>query len=141
MPRRPNHTLIKRNRSYDVTEAAAALQVTPHTVRGWLKQGLRTVTEKPPHLILGCDLRDFLQRRTRETRCAMTDGQFFCLTCKAPREPAGRMVDVVAQLGRTLRLVALCSECGRVCNRMIGPAQLPDYARLFDLVSKGGPQA
>ena len=38
--RRPNWRRIKLHRNYTVEEAADALGKHPHTVRGWLKEGL-----------------------------------------------------------------------------------------------------
>lgn len=55
-------TLIEGIKFYKIPEAAHALQVTPQTVRAWIKQGrIKSQRIGRPILITEYNLREFLQ--------------------------------------------------------------------------------
>jgi excisionase family DNA binding protein len=55
-------TVIEGIKFYTIPETAQALQVTPQTVRAWIKQGrLKSQRIGRPILITERNLRDFLQ--------------------------------------------------------------------------------
>ena len=59
-----------------------------------MKAGLTTCDGKRPMLILGCELRAYLQaRRNRRTSGPASLGKFYCVRCRAPKAPAGDMAD------------------------------------------------
>ena len=94
-----------------------------------------------PFLILGSDLRDFLEVRRAKARVPLTGKQLFCLSCKAARKPMGLMVDYHDQSAKTGRLVGLCEACGGTCNRMISRTDLSLFRAIFDVACKDGPRA
>ncbi len=61
--RHPNHRLVKIHRSYTVEDAAKVLGKHKNTVRNWFKDGLATIDNKRPMLILGQDLVAFIKKR------------------------------------------------------------------------------
>ena len=66
--RHPNHRHVKIHRSYTVEEIAKMLGKHKNTVRIWVKDGLPTIDDKRPMLILGHDLVEFIKkRRTKNT--------------------------------------------------------------------------
>ena len=107
------------------------------TVRSWVKQGLPAMTAQRPFLILGDDIRDFLQKRRVKARTTLGLSQFLCLTCKQGRAPLGMMVDVIPQTAKTARLVALCGTCESTCNRIVSRAALPQLTLIFDIGCTG----
>lgn len=57
-------TVIEGIRFYTIPETAKALQVTPQTIRSWIKQGkLRSQRIGRPILITENNLREFLQTK------------------------------------------------------------------------------
>ena len=53
MGKRVNPMAVKANATYDVSEAARALSVTPATIRDGIKDGMEAMTSSRPHLLLG----------------------------------------------------------------------------------------
>ena len=141
MARRPNHRAIRSARTYTIDEASWALGVSVGTIRNWVKAGLPIMKTQRPFLILGEDLRDFLQARAPSGKVVLQSDQFYCLTCKAARKPFGNLVDCIPQSLTTARLMGLCESCGRTCNRMISRSQIGQFGQMFDLAMRDGQTA
>ncbi len=85
---------LKSHRNYTVEEVARVLGVARGTVRHWTKKGLRFVTEQRPRLIRGDDLLEFLTKlKAPKQRCQLHE--CYCFKCRAPREPALRMAEII----------------------------------------------
>lgn len=138
MARRPSARRIRAARTYTVEEAAETLGVSTGTIRAWVRTGLPLMRAQRPFLILGDALRHFLAARATGAKVALQPGQLYCFTCKAGREPMGRMVDCLTQTATTARLVGLCGHCGGTCNRMVSRARIDQFAAIFDLAFKDG---
>ena len=111
--RRPSVRRVKRLRSYDVAEAARAVGVTPATVRGWRKSGLKPVEGMRPAIFRGVDLIAFLQSReaARKT-CAPA--------CPKPQLIGGGRGPGVA------RLMAEAEAQLRLARPQVPPPRAPD---------------
>lgn len=133
MIRRGRAKRIKRHRSYEVTEAAETLGVTPQTVRLWTKQGLPIIDDQRPHLILGEAIKDFLQARETTRRRSLALGEFYCLRCKAPTSSALGRADFVSYTATTGRLETFCALCEGPCGRMVSRADLPRWAGILEI--------
>jgi len=119
MARRVGTARIKVHLNYEIAEAAEVTGVTPQTVRQWIRQGLPALTEKRPYLILGWQLKAFLKARETGRRRPLQDGEFFCLSCKAPRRAALGMTETaVRQDGRSV-LKGFCADCETLCLRLM----------------------
>lgn len=141
MPKLPNPRAIRASRSYTILEAADALNVSVGTVRSWVRQGLRVLNGQRPFLLLGSDLRAFIEARRARGKRTLGANELFCLSCKAPRKPYGMMVDLFLQTPKTGRLVGLCEVCGGTCNRMIGTKSLPQISVIFDVATRAASEA
>jgi hypothetical protein len=109
---RPNPRLAKTHRSYTVEEVATLFGVHRNTVRAWVKAGLQTVDNRRPTLVLGSHLSSFLrERRERDKRPCRLD-QIYCMRCRAPSTPAGRMVIYQPLTPSTGNLIGRCPDCG-----------------------------
>ena len=91
--RHPNHRLVKIHRSYTVEEIAKLFGIHKNTVRHWVKEGLATVDDKRPMLILGHVLIAFLQARRVKNKQTCKPGELYCVRCRAPKSPAGDMAE------------------------------------------------
>lgn len=114
MPKKYNPNLPKIHRSYTVSEIAELFGVHKNTVREWLKQGLATADKNRPALILGSELRSFLQltRRKHKRRCKL--GELYCMSCREPRMPAGGMLDYEPASHSKGSVTGLCAVCDSI---------------------------
>ncbi len=105
------------HRSYSVAEAANRFDVHRNTVRNWIKHGLPVVKTSSGLLILGRDLREFLERRQARRQRKCGPGTLYCLKCREPRRPRPASVAVVQVTATTANVAALCEACGSRMHR------------------------
>jgi hypothetical protein len=115
--RRINPRLIKLHRPYSVEEVARTLGVHKNSVRGWIKGGLTTVDRSRPVLILGHELRSYLESKRKSAKRPCPPGTLYCFKCRLPRAPAMGMVEAICQNATTGNLSAICEVCGTMMHR------------------------
>ena len=115
--RRINPRPIKIHRAYSADEAARALGVHKNSVRGWIKKGLPVVDGGRPVLILGDELRGYLERQRKARKRPCPPGTIYCFKCREPRRPALGMVEYVSGNGAAGNLTALCETCDTMLFR------------------------
>ena len=137
--RHPNPRLAKIHRSYTVDEVARLFDVHRNTVRQWVKHGLPTNDGRRPILILGRDLVAFLRARRAKNKQSCQPGEIYCVRCRAPRSPAGGMVDY-EPVTRTLgTLIAMCSACETMIYRRVSLAKLEQVRGGLDVTMPKAP--
>lgn len=128
-----NPNLAKINRSYTVEEAADLYGVFKGTVRAWIKAGLPVLDDKRPMLILGGDLAAFHQARRTKNKQKCKSGEIYCVSCRAPKAPAGNMADYRIVTGKIGNLQAICPDCDRIINRCVSLAKLEQVCGNLDI--------
>lgn len=114
--RRFDPQLVKKNLSYSIEELAAVLAVHRNTITHWMRSGLLPIDEGRPVLFRGEAVRRFLLRR-REAKARCGKGEFYCMHCKAVRQPAGVVVSGRSKTGHLIRS-ATCAACGHKVSRL-----------------------
>lgn len=122
--RRPNPRLAKINRSYTVEEAARLYEVHRNTIRAWIAGGLATSAGKRPFLILGIDLRQYLETKRRAAKKPCKPGEVYCVRCRVPRRPAGGFADLIVRSATTGDLEAICPVCETLIFRRVSLSRL-----------------
>ena len=117
------------------------LNAAPQTVRGWIKDGLPVLFTQRPMLILGFELKAYLDNRQETAKQPTVLGEMYCMSCRKPRKPLGMMADYVPKTTTTGRLEALCGVCEGVCIRFTSKASLPDLSRILDIATNDNRQA
>lgn len=120
--RRSSAKAIKGHRSYRVDEAARVTGTSRATVRRWIKNGLPTVRDVWPFLILGSDLADYIRKKPNRKTCQ--PAECFCLKCREPRKPASDMADYLPMTNTGGNLRAMCDVCGTLMHKRISLATL-----------------
>lgn len=128
--KRPSSRLVKSHRNYTVDDVANLLDVAKGTVRRWIKNGLPCIDDQRPLLILGNDLRDYLDSRKRARQeCQLHE--CYCLKCKKPRSPALDMADFIVLTPTNGNLRALCPECSKLMYKRLSKVNLPAVQQLL----------
>jgi hypothetical protein len=122
--RRIDPRRIKIHRNYTVEEAAEVIGTHKNTVRLWIKQGLPPADERLPTLILGKELRAFLENRKVRRKHRLAPGQFYCFKCRAQKTPYAGLADYVATSATLGNMKGLCPDCGTIMNRRTSLAKL-----------------
>ena len=131
--RRPNYRLVKIHRNYTVEEIAKLFGIHKNTVRHWIKEGLETINDKRPILILGPVLKEFLQTRRLKNKQTCKPGELYCLRCRTPKLPAGKMADYTPVTEKFGNLVAICPDCNTIMNRRVSMARIGEFEGKVDI--------
>jgi hypothetical protein len=131
--RHPNPRLAKIHRNYTVEEVAGLFGVHRNTVREWVKRGLPTNDDRRPILILGRDLASFLRARRAKNKRTCKPGEIYCVRCRAPKTPAGEMVDYQPVTKTLGNLIAICSDCEAMMYRHVSLAKLEQVRGKLDI--------
>lgn len=109
----------------EVNDAAKMLGIHKNTVKQWIKTGgLPALTDCRPHLVLGRDLKRFLEKRQEARRRPCGAGQLYCMKCRAPRRAAGDLLDYVSLSPKTGNLKGICGVCDTFIYRRIARAKI-----------------
>ena len=127
----PNPNLARKHRTYSIVELSEALDVHYHTVRKWVRMGLRPIDDGLKMYFRGEDVRAFLIALRKRTKSPCPPGTIYCLPCRAPKAPAQGLVEYRALSPRRGLLVGICPSCDRLMHRSTGPAQVPRLIELF----------
>jgi hypothetical protein len=122
--RHPNPRLIKIHRNYSVEDIARLFSIHKNTVRSWLKQGLTAIDDRRPTLILGRELLRFLQQRRQRAKQSCGAGRIFCIACRAPKVPAGKIADCIPTSPLAGNLCGICPDCNRLIYRRVNLAKI-----------------
>ncbi len=122
----PNPYHVKIHRNYTIEDVAALFQLHKNTVRSWVKQGLPVIDTNRPMLILGSDLREYLQSKRKAKKATCKPNELYCVSCKAPKEPALSMAEFKAINEQIGRLIGLCPTCDSVMNKFVSQSKLPE---------------
>jgi hypothetical protein len=131
--RHPNHRLVKIHRNYTVEEIAHLFDKHKNTVRHWVKEGLATIDDKRPMLVLGHVLVAFLQDRRVKNKQTCRSGELYCVRCHAPKSPAGDMVEYTPVTEKLGNLIAICPDCNALMNRRVSLAKIGQVSSKMEI--------
>lgn len=131
--RQPNPRLVKIHRSYTVEDIADLFGIHTNTVRQWIKAGLPTLDDRRPMLVLGAELRAFLQARQARKKHSCAPGQMYCLRCRVPRFPWGGMADYRPVSEKVGDLSGICPDCNFTMHRLVSIAKLDEVRGEMDI--------
>ncbi|SFN73740.1 hypothetical protein SAMN04487859_1087 [Roseovarius lutimaris] len=136
MAKRLSARRVKIHRQYTYDSAADAVGVTAHTVRAWRPAGLAVLDSQKPHLILGIELKRFVESRASKKSYKLAPDEFYCMSCRAPRTPYGAMADYVPFNPARGRLVALCGVCEASCNKFVSLKMCGELAKTLTIATR-----
>lgn len=119
---------IRQSRSYTYAELANLTGKCEATVRGWGKEGMHVLNEHKPHLVIGSDAKEFLNKRFHANKQNLAIGEVQCFTCRDRRSLEPGLAEFTRNGPNGWRLVGLCSVCGNICNRIVKKDEIPLHA-------------
>lgn len=138
--RTPNHRLVKIHRSYTVEEIARLFGHHKNTVRHWIREGLPTLDDRRPMLLLGRDLVFFLKARRAKNKQTCGPGELYCVRCRSPKQPAGGMVEYSPITEKYGNLIAICPDCHAIMNRRVSLSRIGEFEGKVDIILPQGLQ-
>lgn len=141
MSKRANPMAVKGALTYDICEAARALDKSPATIRNWIKDGLPAMTSCKPYLILGADIRDYLRAKYQASKSPLAPNELYCLSCRVGRRPVDMSVVSFANTSQTTRLQGVCACCGARASRLISNTKRDEFAETFQFKSNANSDA
>jgi hypothetical protein len=141
MSKRANPMAVKAALTYDICEAAKALDKSPATIRNWIKDGLPAMTSCKPYLISGADIRDYLRAKYQASKSPLAPDELRCLSCRAGRRPLDMSVVAYPNTPKTTRLHGVCVCCGGRASRIISNAKYHEFAQTFQIESNANSDA
>jgi hypothetical protein len=109
-----------------------------NTVRNWVKDGLTTIDDKRPMLILGSDLVEFIKKRRAKNKQSCKPGELYCVRCRLPRFPAGDMAEYSPVTDKFGNLIAICPDCDSIMNRRVSLARIEEICGNLDITFPKG---
>ncbi len=112
---------IKMRYSYTYSEIETLFGVSGDTVKFWVRSGLeRLDTQSLPRLVLGKNLKTFLQKQQQKYKLKLEPNHFYCVRCRAGVLPVSGTVQesIRNKLGKNKRLVMYQGTCPR-CQKTI----------------------
>src|SRR5262249_23061696 len=105
-------------------EIARLFRVHKNTVRNWVKQGLPVIDDRRPILILGSELARFVRERRQKMKQTCGPGRIYCIACRAPKVPAGKITESTATGQLAGNLCGICPDCDRLIYRRVNIAKI-----------------
>lgn len=139
LTRRINPRLAKLHRAYSVIELASILGAHKQTVRLWIKNGLPTVDDSRPMLILGSEFQSWWSKRRSLAKRPLKPREFYCFKCRQQRTSALGMVEYVACNATTGNLRAMCETCGTMMHRRARLASIVTIMPNLDVERREAP--
>lgn len=136
MPKQAQVKAIKLYHCYTLSEAAELIGVSKRTLHNWGKKGLPIMDCAKPALVRGDDLRSHILKQRQDAKTKLKLCEFYCLRCRAKRDPAGGMADCAIIQSRA-KLTALCAICETVVCKPVPLARLSEIRSTLDLSIKG----
>jgi hypothetical protein len=133
MGRRLSSHYVKTHRQYTYEEAGRAVGRSSQTVSGWRKEGLIVMDSQTPHLIVGANLKAFLDKRNNKAVLTLALDQFRCMRCGEATRAYGGMADYQPYTPERGALTTLCEVCEGACCKFVSKRQLDDLAGILTI--------
>lgn len=145
MSKNLNLRLIKQRESYSLKQISELLNVHIRTVQAWKQEGLPTINQEKPYLVMGYDLKEFLSKKFAKRRIKLQSNKFFCTKCREAVRSTENQVwlqtsgkSIGKQGFKELVIKGICEFCNSKLNRFSHSGRLEEIKTNFGVVDFGG---
>lgn len=145
MSKNHNLHLIKERESYFFKEISELLKVHMRTVQAWKQEGLPTINEEKPYLVMGYDLKEFLSKKFARRKVKLQHDEFYCTKCRKAVKSFNNQVNLqtsgksIGKQGfKELVIKGACKHCNSRINRFSHSGRLEEIKTNFDVTDFGG---
>ena len=136
MGKRANQMAVRASLTYDIGEAARALDVTPATIRNWINDGLHVMSSRKPYLLLGAAIREYLREKYAKAKRPLGEDKLFCVSCKDGRNPKDMAVSLTKSGPKTSMLKGVCGQCEGISTRIISDRDVGAFGQTFRITKR-----
>lgn len=131
-----NACLIKIGKCYSVKDIQLLFGVSKRTISAWVKEGLRPISNTKPYLFHWAELKRFITERQIKRKPSLCQthqlNEIYCLHCRVYRQSLNNKVEIRHLNETKLRIIGVCSACGKQLSKLDAIAKLPAYKEVFD---------
>ena len=133
MPKSYNTRLIQRNHAYTILEVCALYKVHKCTVRGWRKNGLPIDDQNWPPIIMGYDLKNYLDNKQEARKCPLQEDEFYCSKCKRARRSKPDKISFenseikLGSIYKKANIIGECEVCSGRLTRFSSDREIKDF--------------
>ena len=147
MAKKYNLRLIKERESYSFRDVSKLLNIHIRTVQVWKSEGLQTLNDLRPFLVMGYELKEFLSKRISSHRHKLKENEFYCTKCrkavtslenKVQLKLSNKTIGVNAY--REILICGNCGFCNTRINRFSHEGKFQEIKNNFQIVDYGGIQ-
>ena len=139
MAKKYNTRIIKPKYAYQLKQISNLYGISIRTVRNWIKEGLQIVESIYPYLVIGSELKRFLDKKQQDRKTKLSINEFFCAKCRQARKPLSNVVSLKYSgktVGRGIKdftIQGSCEVCGTKLNRFSNENKLVEVKQLFEI--------
>jgi hypothetical protein len=122
---------VKQTVAYSTQEIAALYSIHIRTVHEWYRAGLPTIDDRKPFLVLGEDLKMFLNARQKSRKIPCQINELYCTKCRTPRMSWENQVDIRYLTEKIILVVGLCPICNTTLNKAASAKKLDELHKIY----------
>jgi len=137
--------LIKKRESYSFKQISELLCVHQRTVQAWKQEGLKTINDSKPFLVMGYDLQEFLNQKQQNRKCTLQENEFYCMKCRKAVKSLNNEVCIevstktIGKHGfKALTVKGYCEFCNSLVNKFSHEGKLEEIKNTFNIVNLRG---
>ncbi|MFH0702698.1 MAG: hypothetical protein V2B14_04070 [bacterium] len=136
-----NLRLIKTRESYSTKRISQELGVHARTVQEWYKEGLNPIENTRPYLVMGYELKQFLEKKIQRRKTKLQPDEFYCTKCREAVRPTDNDVWVeisertIGNQGfKAMTVKGVCENCNSRINRFSHTEKFDEVKQIFDVI-------
>lgn len=141
MQKNYNLRLIKTREAYSTAKICVLLNVHERTVQEWYRKGLKTLNEQKPFLVMGYELKRFLEEMLKSRKTKLNPDEFYCTKCREAVKPTDKDVWITVSTNsignqgfKSMTIKGICENCNSKLNKFSHTGKLEEVKQIFNVI-------